>query len=326
MLYTCEIMDLVSSSRDLQRASSLATGRELARCRSRALATTTMCALLFFIGIGIVDMPDRCRIQGVVEPYEYSVIRMKSTGFVESILESGIRTSADGAVLLTANNPELEAHNAQLIAESRRLRINRQTAQTKEAAAVQIVNEKISALEEQIARSRQNLEDLSLRSPIAGTWVAPDAERLAAMRLEQGERIGVVADLERLRIRAVASQQFASRLIDDARSTVAIRVNNRPDIELTGTIEKIIPAGQEQLPSAALGYGAGGGTAIDMEDPSGRRAADPFFEILVIPVVKNRVHLRPGQTMGLRFETSPKPLLVQGWRTLLQLFQRRYQA
>jgi putative peptide zinc metalloprotease protein len=147
-----------------------------------------------------------------------------------------------------------------------------------------------------------------------------------AMRLEQGQRIGVVADLDRLRIRAVANQQVASRLIHNALSKVEIRVNNRPDLELTGTIEKIIPAGQELLPSAALGYAAGGSMAIDTQDASGMRAAEPFFEILVIPAPSDRVALRPGQTMALRLETSPKPLLVQGWRTFLQLFQRRYQA
>jgi putative peptide zinc metalloprotease protein len=169
------------------------------------------------------------------------------------------------------------------------------------------------------------LKDLSLRSPIRGVWVAPDADRLVARRLEQGERIGVVADLDRLRIRAVASQQVASRLIDDARPGVTIKVKNRPGIELDGRIEKIIPAGQEQLPSAALGYEAGGAMRTDVKDSTGRRAAVPFFEILVVPSDPS-VALRPGQTMVLRFETSPKPLAVQAWRTLLQLFQQRIQA
>jgi putative peptide zinc metalloprotease protein len=146
------------------------------------------------------------------------------------------------------------------------------------------------------------------------------------MRLDQGQRIGVVVDLDHLRIRAVASQQVASRLIEAARPRVEIRVKNRPDLALTGRIQKIIPAGQEQLPSAALGYAAGGATRIDQEDSSGRRAAEPFFEILVAPSATASVALRPGQTMALRFETAPKPLFAQGWRTLLQLFQKRSHA
>ena len=54
---------------------------------------------------------------------------------------------------------------------------------------------------------------------------------------------------------------------------------------------------------------------------------EPFFEILVVPVSpKANVTLRPGQTMALRFETAPRTLLTQGWRGLLQLFQRRLQG
>ena len=304
----------------------LATSRELAQQRGRAVASSALCALVLFVAVGWVNLPDRCQVQGVVEPHDYAVIRMKTTGFVQNVLKSGTRIGPEGPILVSATNPDQETEKDQLLAEYRRLRIKRQYAQTKEAAAVQIVDEKIAALDEKIKRARQNLADLTLRSPIQGIWVAPDADQLMARRLEQGHHIGVVADLDHLRIRAVANQQVASRLIEDARSQVDIRVNNRPDIEFSGTIEKIIPAGQEQLPSAALGYAAGGMTRIDLEDATGRRAADPFFEILVLPSSGAKVALRPGQTMALRFETSPKPLLVQGWRTLLQLFQRRYQA
>jgi putative peptide zinc metalloprotease protein len=122
------------------------------------------------------------------------------------------------------------------------------------------------------------------------------------------------------------SQEVVSRLIEDAKPGVAIRVKGRPDIELAGRIDTIIPAGHDRLPSAALGYGAGGSTRIDLEDPTGRQAMEPFFEILVIPSIPETVTLRPGQTMALRFETSSKPLLKQGWRSLQQLFQRRFQV
>jgi putative peptide zinc metalloprotease protein len=303
----------------------LATSGELARNRTRAMATSALTAGLVLIAAGLVNMPDRCRIEGVVEPYDYAVIHMKTTGYVKTVLDSGVHTGPDGPALLTAQSPELELERDQLQAEDRRLRLKRHSAQTKEIAAAQIVDEKIAAHDEQVDRTDQKLKELSLRSPIKGVWVAPDADRLVGKRLTQGERIGVVADLDRLRIRAVASQQVASRLIDDARPDVEIKVKNSPGIELDGRIEKIIPAGQEELPSAALGYDAGGETRTDVKDSTGRRAAEPFFEILVVPS-DPLAALRPGQTMVLRFDTSPKPLVVQGWRTLQQLFQGRIQT
>ena len=304
----------------------LAASNELARCRERAVLTSVFAATILFVAIGLIRLPDRCRIEGVVEPRDYSVIHMKTAGFVERYLDSGTKTATNGPVLIHAASPELEAKRDQLIAEYRRLKVNRQSAQTKEFAAVQIMDEKMGALEEQIERTKQKLDDLALKSPLAGIWVAPDIERTTAKYLEQGYRIGVVANLEDLRIRAIASQKVASRLIIDAKRQVDMRVKGRPDIELDGHIESIIPAGHEKLPSAALGYAAGGSTRIDLEDPSGMRAAEPFFEILIVPSIPETTILRPGQTMALRFETSPKPLLVQGWRSLLQVLQKRFEA
>jgi putative peptide zinc metalloprotease protein len=188
------------------------------------------------------------------------------------------------------------------------------------------MEEKIGALEEKIGRVNEDLEALALKSPISGTWVAPDIDKFRGRYLDRGERIGVVASLDDLRVRAIAGQGEAARLIKEARPIVEMRVKARPDIELPGRIETILPAGHEQLPSAALGYAAGGATQIDLQDPSGRRTAEPFFEILVTPSIEEGTTIRPGQIMLLRFETSPKPLLVQGWRSLLQLFQRRFQV
>ena len=304
----------------------LATDRELVRHRTRAVFSATLALCFILVTIGIIKMPDRCRIQGVVEPREYSVIHAKTAGFVQQLLESGSPTGPQGPVLIHAANPELESKLAQQLADFRRLKVERQSAQTKEAVAKQIIDEKITALAEQIERTQQRLDDLSLRSPVKGVWVAFDDDRLSARYLTQGQRVGVVADLNDLRIRAVASQRVASRLIEDSQPAVDIRIKGRGDIEITGRIETIIPAGQEQLPSAALGYSAGGMTRIDLEDPTGRRAAEPFFEILVVPAIPDEVTLRPGQTMALRFETSPKPLLVQGWRSLLQVFQKRLEV
>jgi putative peptide zinc metalloprotease protein len=303
----------------------LAISGDLTRHRRRAIATSALTAGLVLIVVGLVKIPDRCRIEGIVEPYDYAVIHMKTTGYVDTILDSGTRTGPDGPALFTAQSPELEVKRDRLQAENRRLRLERHSAQTNETAAAQIVDEKIAALDEQINRTKRKLNDLSLRSPIGGVWVVPDADRLVGRRLEQGERIGVMADLDRIRIRAVASQQVASRLIDDTRPEVEIKVKNSPGIEFNGRIEKIFPAGQKELPSAALGYAAGGATRTDTKDSTGRHAAVAFFEILVVPSDPSAA-LRPGQTMVLRFETSPKSLAVQGWRTLLQLFQLRIQA
>jgi hypothetical protein len=301
----------------------LATSRELVRCRDRALGTSALAGLVLLAAVGLVKVPDRCRVEGVVEPSEYAVVHMKTAGFVESVLDSGTRTGPQGPLLMTASSPELETRQAQLTAEYRQLCVHRQAAQIKEAAAAQIMDEKITALEEKMERNRLELVALELRSPISGIWVAPGAERLKATYLDRGERIGIVADLDNLLIRAVASQKVAARLIEERQPNVAIRVQGRPHIEMIGQVQKIIPAGQERLPSASLGFAAGGATQIDIDDPSGTQTVEPFFEIWVVPSIPETTLLRPGQTTVLRFETASRTILAQCWRALLQLFQGR---
>ena len=303
----------------------LGTSHELDRQRMHALLTSATLGVALLFAVGLVQVPDRCRIEGVVEPKEYSVVHMQTAGFVRNVLDSGSKAGPDGPALIEASSPELETQRVRLRADLRQLQVNRQFAQTREAAQVQFMDEKLAALQEQIERIDQELEGLALRSPVTGTWVAPDIDRITGRYLPRGQRIGVVANLDDLRIRAVAGQDVAGRLIKEAQSLVDIRVKDQPDIELAGRIETIIPAGQGRLPSAALGYAAGGSTQINVEDPSGRRTAEPFFEILVVPFLRETGRVRPGQAMVLRFETLPKPLLTQGWRTILQLFQQRFQ-
>ena len=76
---------------------------------------------------------------------------------------------------------------------------------------------------------------------------------------------------------------------------VEIRVKGKPDLKLSGTIARILPAGQEQLPSAALGYAAGGAVPTAPDDQRGTKAAERFFEIHVTPDVASGVTLLSGQ-------------------------------
>ena len=90
------------------------------------------------------------------------------------------------------------------------------------------------------------------------------------------------------------------------------------------TIKKIPKAGMQRLPSAALGYAVGGSMATSPEDQSGTKAAERFFEIHIAPDADSNVRLVSGQRVVVRFQSPAKPLMVQWWRSLQQLFQRRF--
>ena len=117
---------------------------------------------------------------------------------------------------------------------------------------------------------------------------------------------------------------------------VEIRVKGRPDLKFTGQVMKVLPAGQEQLPSVALGYAAGGSTQTAADDPKGRKATEKFFEIRIGDIKPDidpedadsgaalKRRLWSGQRVIVRFELPPKPLAVQFWRAVRQLFLVRF--
>src|SRR6185436_19496272 len=88
---------------------------------------------------------------------------------------------------------------------------------------------------------------------------------------------------------------------------------------------KVIPGEQKILPSPALGWASGGELAIAMDDPQGRRAAEPFFEVHAQVPASTAVALLDGRSGRLRFDLEAEPLLPRWFRRLWQLLQKRYQ-
>jgi len=302
----------------------LATSGELARVRGRAVGSTLGSLTLIAACTGILRVPDYCRVEGIVEPVDLAIVHVESDGFVSDFLPSGQIVSPDGNSLIEAVNPELEAEKKSLLAELRVLQTRRRIAETREIAAAQILSEQIEALEEKIARVDFELSSLHLQPTLTGTWVSPDIEKVRGMYLRRGQQIGFVANLDNVLIRATAGQALAAMLVEQAFKHLEIRVKKQPDVMLTGEIEKIFPAGLEVLPSEALGYAVGGSMATLSQDPRGIRTAEKFFEIRIRPDPDSSVRLLTGQRVVARIQLRPKPLAVQWWLFLRQLFQRRF--
>jgi putative peptide zinc metalloprotease protein len=302
----------------------LAAGGELVRNRSRAVWSTLggLSFLIFFLCI--LPAPYHIRIEGIVEPFNLAIIHAETDGFVKELLESPIKVSTDGPALIRAENPKLEAEKASIIAERRALEAKLSLAQTQEPAAAQIYLEQLEALEEKIHRIEYEVNSLNYRSPLSGTWVSSDIEKTKGIYVQHGQQIGIVGSLNNVRVRATAGQAVAAILFEQPCLLVEIRIRNRPHKPIEGKIEKILPAGLEILPSQALGYYIGGSTPTETGDPNGVKATEKFFEIRIIPEVKDPVRLLTGQRVIARITLPSKPLAIQWWDSIRQLFQRRF--
>jgi len=304
----------------------LAASTELARVRARAVLVSAVAVAAVAAPLGLLPLSDPVYVEGVVEPREMAIVHAGADGFLTSYLASGMRMSPEGEPLVRSANPTLAAERRQLAADRRQLEARRNLAQTEEPAAVQILDEQIQALAEKTRRLDEQLAALRVRAPLEGLWFAPDLDQRQGAYLRRGDAIGLAATLEDLVVRAVAGQDVAGRLRTEAAERVVMRVVMRPDLETGGTVRQFLPAGRRRLPSPALGYAAGGPIAVTAEDRTGTQAAERFFEIHVSPDPAGPWRLFVGQRVVIRFETQPKPLLLQGWRWVLQLLQRRFQV
>ena len=302
----------------------LATSGELARVRSRAVFTTLAAFLLLFTAVGLIPVSDRSLVEGVVEPVHLAIVHAAADGFVSDVLPSGSAVSSAGPVLITASNPELLARKEMLLAQVRSIAARRRLAQTKDVAAAQALADQLRALQEQLDRVDDQLRSLNLLAPLAGTWVSPDVDRFKGAFLHRGDTVGLVASLDDTLIRATVPLDIA-RVLERADSSVRIRLkgNLDPALEFTGSVQRILPAGLDELPSAALGYAASGPIAVD---PQTKKTLEHFFEIRIIPQPNPPVTLLSGERVLVRFSMPPRPLLSQWYRSVLQLIQRRFHA
>jgi hypothetical protein len=302
----------------------LATNAELSRTRSRALGSTAGFLLLLVVLLGIVPWPDYCRVEGVAEPANLAIIHVQTDGFVRNFLKAPAEVSPDGQPLVEGVNPKLDAQKNSLKAEREGLEARWRIAQIREIAAAQVFKEQIEALDEKIARIDEQLSNLNLHSPLQGTWVSDDIEKTRGMYLMRGQKIGLVADINNINIRAVAGQAVAAQLIKQPYKQLQIRAKGRPEVTIQGTIEHIMPAGLEDLPSDALGYAVGGSVPTKIKDAREIKAAEHVFEIRIKPQSNKAIRLLTGQRVIARIQLPSKPLAIQWCTSLRQLFQRKF--
>ncbi|BAM03809.1 efflux RND transporter periplasmic adaptor subunit [Phycisphaera mikurensis] len=311
----------------------LLTSPELARTRGLAQGVSLAAVALVALGVGVVPAPDRQRAAGLVEPDRFEAVFSRSDGFIDAVLPT--LSPADQGVLVAAGNRELLARRDRLEARLGLLAAQQRKAEREDVASAQVVRRQHEATAGQLARVRSEIQMLSLSARVgeAGQpawWVGPDVDRFKGAFVPRGEALGVVASLEDLVIRVAADQHLGPRLRGEEwiGRAVEVKTAGRPDLTYAGRVERVGPAGTEQLPSAALGFAAGGPIATDARRTDGTTAAEAVFEVRVrvLPTASDQPPLRAGQRVMVRFRFADRPLMTQAVLALQQLFQGRVGA
>ena len=172
------------------------------------------------------------------------------------------------------------------------------------------------------ARAVERYEELDIRSGTDGVLVLPDASDLPDRHLTQGDLIAFVLDIDRPTIRVVVPQSNVD-LVRSRTRRAQVRLAENPDRVLGAVVKREVPEAEERLPSTILGSFGGGEIATDPTEESGTKTFERIFQFdIELEEPLDRIFV--GSRAYVRFDHGIEPLGFQWYRSLRQLFLRRF--
>jgi len=301
----------------------LAQDPVLDRCRPRAIAICSGSLAVVLLFLALVPMPHHFRANGVVQTDVARDIYTEAHGYLQAVVVPPGSPVHVGDVLVRLNDPlmDLRIQEAQAQVRAGEVTVNNMADNSlvaAKAARLQLVSarDNLSAL----LKDQRNFE---IRAPVDGIWVAPELPGRIGCWLPRGTAIGEVVQPGRFRFAAVVEQDRAADLFAGPLHSAQVRLHGQSDVAIKADNIRIIPSQQRLLPSAALGWTAGGDIDVVKDDNTGLTAKKPFFEVYAELDPSTRACLVQRRTGVIRFNAPWEPLLTQGIRRFRQLFQEK---
>lgn len=270
-----------------------------------------------------LPVPFWSNVEGVIWPPEQSQVRVSGTGFCQQILVQPGEQVTVGKQLMVLQDDVLETQYRVLQYQLEELEARYTALWRQDRAAARLLQEKIKSVQADLARHQEQLEQLIVRSPQAGKIYIPNYDQLLGRLLRQGELIAYVVKPPVNMIRAVVQQKDIA-LVRRGTTQVEVRLAEHLQQVYPAVIEQAVPAASYQLPSRALGTVGGGSIAVDPSDQDGMHAYEPIFQFEVR--LLNEVPVTGiGGRAYLRFYHGKEPLASQWYRSIRQLFLRRFE-
>jgi putative peptide zinc metalloprotease protein len=290
--------------------------------RTRAIGIVTLFLAVIVAFLAFFPMPYYFRSEGVVKSAAFQNVYTSSPGkIIEVVTPSGTMVEA-GQILVRLSNEELEQEGELLRIERERGNLMLREARNEQGTQLAGLEAFLRALDSREAALKSQLQNLVVRAPVAGRWIANDLHEVISSVVPRGQTLGMVRGEQDYIFAAVVHQRDAGRLslVD---SELKIRGQEGEDLLLKEL--DAIPAGQEDLPSAALGVAGGGSMGVAVDDGQGNRSTEPYFQVRGRIQAADGVILQHGQRGVARFPLSKAPLMKQWSHSVRQFFQREYQ-
>ncbi len=295
--------------------------------RTRILFVGSSCLAVLFGLLMFVPAPHSFRAPGILEADSLHPILTESAGQLIELPQENNERVEKGSILARLINPELAFEIAALTAQQAEVktllqqRIAQAGAETRDILQQQLLN-----LDEKLARLQQQQQQLTIVAPHGGIWFGRKSLPQKEAWLPRGSELGKLVSGKDYSFSAVISQEEAANIFSQQQlDQVGVRLNGQSSKLLKVSSYEVIPFQQQQLPSAALGWNAGGSIAVSSDDQQGLKTLEPYFRIDAVLDKTPGGTLNHGHSGQIRFDLQAKPLLQQLIRSTRQFFQQRYQ-
>lgn len=289
--------------------------------RSNLVVTGVVVAVLSLLFV--LPAPLWTRVEGVTWPQKESQVRAKADGFIVELLVPDRSQVQQGQAIILTQDPLALARVKTLETRLKQLNIQLTVALTIDRVEAGIIQEELNLINSDLSRARERFESLLIRSPRDGVLIVPQSQDLPGRYLQQGESVAfVISPTEPVRVRAVVSQDHIG-LVREKVLKVDVISTSYNATSFVAEMLREIHGGSNQLPTAALGDIGGGEFIVSREDKHGRTTMERVFEVELILPDEARSEFM-GSRVYVRFDHGFEPLGLQAWRSLRQLFLRRF--
>ncbi|WP_157117991.1 peptidase M50 [Oceanicoccus sagamiensis] len=314
---TQAIIPIGKSMKFMFNSPKLRSGRR----RANSVAAVFVAAVIFLLFL--MPAPYWTKVEGVTWPSDKSQVRADTNGFVVELLVEERSWVKAGQPIIRTRDPFVSSRVKTLEARKKQTELQLRAAQTVDLVEAGIIREELAVINEDLNRAKERVESLLIRSTRDGLFIVPEAQDFPGRFVQQGDLVAFVINPEdHAVVRAVVSQDDIG-LVREGVSKVDIIPASWQGQSYPASMVREVFGGTNQLPTAALGLSGGGEFAISPSDSNGRTTLEPVFEIEIeLPDEARTEYL--GARVYVRLDHGYRPLGLQAWRSLRQLFLRQF--
>jgi putative peptide zinc metalloprotease protein len=305
----------------------LASEQRLDRVRPRAIGVSVGIAAVLMILLCVVPFPYSFRAPGVVMATQRTEIVNETDGQVSGLLARPGSMVKRGTPLLQLKNPELELELAGTRAHLDEVNARLLKAMDTESADIEPLTRLRDSVGAELQKLTEDEKHLTVCAPHDGVWAASGIEEYIGRWLPRGTDLGLLANPAAFEFDATVMEEDVNALFGKRIYGANVRLYGEAATKLPVAEWRVVPGGQNVLPSAALGWAAGGEVPVTTEEdnPQGNKSAEPFFEVIGKLKPEEGLALLDGRSGKISFKLGAEPLLPRWTRSLWQLLQKRYQ-